>query len=123
VIDDGRYRAAVRAGRPDRRPLFTRLGADRAEWPDGSSERIDVVLLATGYRPHLPFLDGSGALDADGVPMHTGGVSSAVPGLGFVGLERQRSFASATLRGVGRDAAHVLGALSRRPARRATARR
>jgi putative flavoprotein involved in K+ transport len=123
VIDDGRYRAAIRAGRPDHRPLFTRLDDDQVVWADGTSERVEVVLLATGYRPHLPFLDGAGALDAYGVPMHIGGASSAVPGLGFVGLERQRSFASATLRGVGRDAAHVLGALLRRPARRALARR
>lgn len=122
VIDDGRYRTAIRAGRPDHRPLFTRLDGDRVVWPDGTSERVDVVLLATGYRPHLPFLDGTGALDAYGVPMHTGGVSTAVPGLGFVGLERQRSFASATLRGAGRDAGHVLGTLQRQPARRTVAR-
>jgi putative flavoprotein involved in K+ transport len=120
VIDDGRYRAALRAGRPDHRPLFARLDGDRAVWSDGASERVDTVLLATGYRPHLPFLDGTGALDAYGVPMHEGGLSTAVPGLGFVGLERQRSFASATLRGVGRDAAHVLSAL--RPARHAATR-
>jgi putative flavoprotein involved in K+ transport len=43
-------------------------------------------------------------------------VSSTVPGLGFVGLERQRSFASATLRGVGRDAVHVLKTLARQSA-------
>jgi putative flavoprotein involved in K+ transport len=122
VIDDGRYRAAIRAGRPDHRPLFTRLDGDRAVWPDGTSERVDVLLLATGYRPDLRFLDDAGALDAYGVPMHEGGVSTAVPGLGYVGLERQRSFASATLRGVGRDAAHVLGALRRRPARSAVVR-
>ncbi|GAA3944498.1 flavin-containing monooxygenase [Actinoplanes auranticolor] len=122
VIDDGRYRAAIEAGRPDHRPLFTRLDGNRAVWPDGTSERVDVVLLATGYRPHLPFLSDAGALDAYGVPMHDGGVSTAVPGLGFVGLERQRSFASATLRGAGRDAAHVLDALLRRPAASAVAR-
>jgi putative flavoprotein involved in K+ transport len=90
-------------------------------WADGTGEPVDVVLLATGYRPHLPFLDGVGALDAYGVPMHHGGVSRAVPGLGFVGLERQRSFASATLRGVGGDAAHVLHALHQ-PARSPAAR-
>ncbi|GAA3347162.1 ArsO family NAD(P)H-dependent flavin-containing monooxygenase [Amorphoplanes nipponensis] len=123
VIDDGRYRAAIRAGRPDHRPCPARLDGDRAWWPDGSSERVDVVLLATGYRPHLPFLREAGALDAAGAPRHDGGVSTTVPGLGYVGLERQRSFASATLRGVGRDAAHVLGVLRRRAARPAAARR
>jgi putative flavoprotein involved in K+ transport len=75
-----------------------------------------VVLLATGYRPSLAYLAGTGALDAAGNPVHDGGVSRTVPGLGYVGLERQRSFASATLRGVGRDAAHVLGVLADRRA-------
>ncbi|MBG0566600.1 flavin-containing monooxygenase [Actinoplanes aureus] len=122
VIDDGRYRAAIRSGRPDHRPLFQRLDQDRVVWADGVSERVDVVLLATGYRPQLPYLAGTGALDVQGAPVHAGGVSATVPGLAYVGLERQRSFASATLRGVGRDAAHVLGhLLRRRPGRHAAA--
>jgi putative flavoprotein involved in K+ transport len=121
VIDDGRYRAAVRAGRPDHRPLFERFDGDRVVWADGATERVDVVLLATGYRPDLPYLARTGALDEHGVPVHVGGLSTVVPGLGFVGLERQRSLASATLRGVGRDAAHVLDGLLRRPGRHAVA--
>jgi len=109
--DDGRYRAAVAAGKPDHRPL-ARLDGDGVVWADGIRERVDAVILATGFRPDLPFLNGSAALDDRGNPLHDGGVSTTVPGLGFVGLERQRSFASATLRGVGRDAAHVLKALA-----------
>jgi putative flavoprotein involved in K+ transport len=112
VLDDGRYRAAIRRGRPDHRPLFTRVDGDAVLWRDGSWEKVDVVLLATGYRPELRYLAGTGALDAAETPLHDGGVSATVPGLGFVGLERQRSFASATLRGVGRDAAHVLSLLT-----------
>jgi putative flavoprotein involved in K+ transport len=115
VIDDGRYRAAVAAGRPDHRPLFTRLDGDSVMWSDATRERVDAIILATGFRPSLPFLNGTAALDDAGVPMHTGGVSTTVPGLGYVGLERQRSFASATLRGVGRDATHVLKAFARQP--------
>ncbi|MET8148818.1 flavin-containing monooxygenase [Actinoplanes sp. NPDC049668] len=120
VIDDGRYRTAVRAGKPDRLPLFTRLDGDRVVWADGTRERVDTVILATGFRPDLPFLGGTAALDGAGAPLHAGGVSMTVPGLGYVGLERQRSFASATLRGVGRDAIHVLRALARQgsPAQR-----
>ncbi|MEU7901593.1 NAD(P)/FAD-dependent oxidoreductase [Actinoplanes sp. NPDC049118] len=120
VIDDGRYRTAVRAGTPDHRPLFTRLDGDGVVWADGTRERVDAVILATGFRPDLPFLDDTAALGDAGAPLHHGGVSSTVPGLGYVGLERQRSFASATLRGVGRDATHVLKALARQavPAQR-----
>ncbi|PWK39779.1 flavin-containing monooxygenase [Actinoplanes xinjiangensis] len=123
VIDDGRYRAALSAGRPDHRPLPQRFDGDRVVWADGTSERVDVVLLATGYRPDLPYLTGTGAVDAHGVPPHDAGVSTVLPGLGFVGLERQRSFASATLRGVGRDAAFVLDRLLRRAGRHVAAAR
>ncbi|WP_433789635.1 flavin-containing monooxygenase [Actinoplanes sp. CA-252034] len=117
VIDDGRYRAAVSVGRPDHRPLPQRFDDNRVVWSDGTSEPVDVVLLATGYRPDLPYLAGTGAVDEHGVPRHDGGVSTALPGLGFVGLERQRSFASATLRGVGRDAEFVLDRVLRRAGR------
>ncbi|WP_184585329.1 flavin-containing monooxygenase [Lipingzhangella halophila] len=111
VLDDGRQRAAVEAGRPDRRPMFTRVIADGVEWSDGAREPVDTVILATGYRPALGFLEGTPAVDEHGAPRHRKGVSTTVPGLGYVGLEFQRSFSSATLRGVGRDARYVLGRL------------
>ena len=46
-------------------------------------------------------------------PRQCRGLSTVHPGLGFVGLEWQRSFASATLRGVGRDARYVVRRLLR----------
>ena len=52
-----------------------------------------------------------------GRPLHRAGLSTTVPGLGFVGLEYQRSIASATVRGVGRDAEHVIERLRREHAR------
>jgi putative flavoprotein involved in K+ transport len=97
--------------------MFTRLGGERVRWADGIDEEVDVVLFATGFRPALSHLDslrgahGKGALDGDGMPVHRYGVSENVRGLGFVGLEWQRGLASATLRGVGSDAAHVLARL------------
>ncbi|MDO0934440.1 NAD(P)/FAD-dependent oxidoreductase [Streptomyces sp. DG2A-72] len=51
VIDDGRYRAAVAAGAPDRRPVFTRIDGAKVTWTDGATEDVDAILLATGYRP------------------------------------------------------------------------
>jgi putative flavoprotein involved in K+ transport len=107
VNDDGRYRAAVQVGRPDQRRMFTTVEGDAVVWPDGTRERVDTILLATGYRPALSYLD----------PVergHSRGVSTVHPGLGYVGLEWQRSFASATLRGVGRDAHYVVRRLLRR---------
>jgi putative flavoprotein involved in K+ transport len=112
VLDDGRYRAALAAGQPDRRPMFRTLTEEAVVWSDGTMEPVEVVLLATGFRPTLPHLAGLGALKPDGRPLHRGGVG-VVPGLGYVGLEWQRSHASATIRGVGRDAAYVLRQLDR----------
>ncbi|MWA14585.1 flavin-containing monooxygenase [Streptomyces sp. BA2] len=113
VIDDGRYRAALDSGNPDRRPLFTRLDGDTVVWADGTRERADAVILATGFRPDVAYLAGTGALDERGAPLHRAGVSTSVPGLGYVGLEYQHNNASASLRGVGRDAAYVLRKLVR----------
>ncbi|WTB44412.1 NAD(P)-binding domain-containing protein [Streptomyces sp. NBC_00827] len=104
VIDDGRYRAAVAAGAPDRQPLFTGADGSKVTWADGSTEEVDTILLATGYRPDLGYLAPLGALDVRGHPLHREGVSTTHAGLAYVGLEWQRSLSSNSLRGVGRDA-------------------
>lgn len=113
VLDTGQYQAALTANRPDRRPLFARYTADGVVWDDGTEEAIDAVILATGYRPNLDYLAGLDALQPDGRPHQRWGISLAVPGLAFVGLSGQRTLASATLRGVGRDAAPVVAHLRR----------
>ncbi|MGW0501165.1 flavin-containing monooxygenase [Streptomyces sp. NPDC003007] len=107
VIDDGHYRAAVADGAPDRRELFTDAEGSKVTWADGSAEAVDTILLATGYRPDLPYLAPLGALDGTGHPLHRDGASSVRPGLAFTGLEWQRSLSSNSLRGVGRDAARA----------------
>ncbi|WP_243717603.1 NAD(P)-binding domain-containing protein [Actinomadura sp. KC345] len=121
VMDTGTYRDTVASGNPDRRPMFDRLDGDQVIWSDATREPIDAVLLATGYRPGVDYLAGLGALDEHGTPSHRAGVSTTVPGLGYVGLEWQRSFASATLRGVGADARHVLTRLLKRSRRNGAA--
>jgi putative flavoprotein involved in K+ transport len=112
VLDTGRYRAAVESGPLDRRPMFTSFTNDGVIWADGTAEPLDVVIMATGYRPNLGYLRALGALDSSGAPVHSGGVSTTHPGLVYVGLEFQRSFASNTLRGAYRDAEYVTGTLS-----------
>ncbi|WP_246148760.1 flavin-containing monooxygenase [Nonomuraea turkmeniaca] len=111
VLDEGVYRQALLNGRVDRRPMFTRLDGDAVVWAAGHRERVDVVLPATGYRPHLDYLHGLGALDDSGHPRHDRGLSTTHPGLGFLGLEWQRNPASNSLRGVGRDARYLVGKL------------
>lgn len=58
----------------DRRPMFTRIEPDGVRWADGSFERVDVILWATGFRPaithlaplHLRSAAGGIQLDRDG---------------------------------------------------------
>ncbi len=108
VSDAGRYQAAIETGALERRPMFTALDGNTVVWDDGTREPVDAVLLATGYRPDLGYLRGLGALGPDDSPLHSGGISTTHPGLVYLGLEFQRSFASNTLRGVARDAGYVV---------------
>jgi putative flavoprotein involved in K+ transport len=112
VVDTGKYRHALESRQLDRRPMFAGFGTDGVVWPDGTSERVDTVVFATGYRPDLGYLRPLGALDTEGMPLHTGGISATHPGLVYLGLEFQRSFSSNTLRGVHRDAEHVVTPLA-----------
>ncbi|UBU14014.1 flavin-containing monooxygenase [Nonomuraea gerenzanensis] len=112
VLDTGDYAASLSDGRMDRRPMFSGFEGHQVVWADGSRESVDVVIYATGYLPCLGYLAPLGALDAHGLPLHAGGISITHPGLAYVGLEFQRSFASNTLRGVHRDAEHIAAPLA-----------
>lgn len=112
VLDTGDYRKAIDSGRVERRPMFRAFDGDCVIWADGDRERVDAVILATGYRPNLGYLEPLGALDENGLPLHAEGVSTTHPGLVYLGLEFQRSFASNTVRGVSRDAEFVVGPLT-----------
>lgn len=108
VYDDGRYQAAVESGNPDPRPMFQRITEKGVIWADGTEEAIDTILYATGFeRRTTPYLADLGALDAQHIPLERKGVSTVVDGLFYVGLEGQIAPASATLRGVSRDARYV----------------
>ncbi|WP_309223285.1 NAD(P)/FAD-dependent oxidoreductase [Micromonospora sp. CP22] len=111
VLDTGVYRDALACGLLSRRDMFTAFAPDGVIWADGTPEPVDAVIFATGYRPDLAYLTPLGALD-QGAPRQVGGISTTHPGLVYLGLEFQRSFASNTLRGVGRDATHVMTALA-----------
>ncbi|RED76040.1 flavin-containing monooxygenase [Cohnella phaseoli] len=107
VNDPGPYQTRIAEGKPNQQSMFTSFYEEGVIWPDGTKEAVDTIIFATGYRPNLPYLQGINALDADGRPLHQAGISH-VPGLYYVGLEGQRSFASATLRGVGPDAKFIV---------------
>jgi putative flavoprotein involved in K+ transport len=113
VLDTGRYQAAFATGQLERRPMFHGLYEQGVVWSNGQAEAFDSVIFATGYQPNVTYLEGLGVLDATGKPQHQYGLSTVIPGLAFVGLEYQRSYSSATLRGVGPDAAIIVRQISR----------
>ena len=50
----------IASGAVQKRALLVRLHADgAAEFADGTREAVDVVLFATGYHFHFPFLEGA----------------------------------------------------------------
>lgn len=108
VYDDGHYQAAVKAGNPDPRPMFTEITKTGVLWSDGVEETIDTIIYATGFsKSNKAYLANLDALDAKGVPLEHKGVSTTVRGLFYIGLEGQIAPASATLRGVSRDARYI----------------
>ncbi|SOD62651.1 putative flavoprotein involved in K+ transport [Streptomyces zhaozhouensis] len=113
VLDDGTYRNALEKGGVDRREMFNALTEEGVIWADGTRETVDAVIWATGYRHRYPYLTGTPALDDRHRPLQRLGVSTTVPGLGYVGIEFQRGFASNSLRGAARDAKYVLTRLRR----------
>ncbi|RBY87870.1 SDR family NAD(P)-dependent oxidoreductase [Blastococcus sp. TF02A-30] len=52
-----RVPALVAEGRILARPGISRFAGDRVEFADGSSDEVDVIIWATGYRAVVPFLD------------------------------------------------------------------
>jgi putative flavoprotein involved in K+ transport len=111
ITDSVGFQKTLASGLIDVRPMFTSLDGDHVVWNHHRRERVDAVILATGYRPSLGYLRGLGALDPGGAPLHAGGISATHLGLVYLGLEYQRSFASNTLRGVSTDATAVIAPL------------
>ncbi|MGZ3666265.1 MAG: flavin-containing monooxygenase [Ktedonobacterales bacterium] len=62
---------------------FTDTGV---RFADGREEALDVVVLATGYRPALGYLEGVVSLDAAGFPVLDDLRASGIPNLYFVGM-------------------------------------
>lgn len=110
VLDDGTYKEALEKGGVDRREMFHR--PPRTAW---------CGRTAPGKRSTPPSGPPATAtatpeLDDQHRPLRRLGVFTTVPGLGYVGIESQRSFASNSLRGATRDAEYVLTRCGAHPA-------
>ncbi|GHG53556.1 oxidoreductase [Sinomonas cellulolyticus] len=71
---------------------------------DGTVLDVANVLWCTGYRGDYSFLPVGVQIGTDGFPAEHDGAADGVPGLYFVGLMFQRTFASHLVGGVGKDA-------------------
>jgi Flavin-binding monooxygenase-like len=78
---------AVRRGDVVVKPAIDRLSGDRVRFVDGSEERIDHIVYATGYRISLPFMSSS-LVSANGrdLPLYRRIVPPGLDGLYFVGF-------------------------------------
>ncbi len=69
------------------KPNVRELRGDQVAFDDGSNERIDAIILATGYRTSFPFLDRALFEVTDGVPaLYRRMTPPQLRGLYFVGL-------------------------------------
>jgi putative flavoprotein involved in K+ transport len=79
------------------------------ELEDGQVLNVSNIVWATGFLHEYPWIQlGQDVIDEKGWPIHERGVSSAVPGLYFMGLPFQYSAASPLIGGVGPDAKYVV---------------
>jgi putative flavoprotein involved in K+ transport len=73
---------------------------------DGRALKVSVVVWATGFRPDFGWIELP-ILGQDGYPLQHRGVVESAPGLYFLGLPFQHTFASAVIGGVGKDARYI----------------
>jgi dimethylaniline monooxygenase (N-oxide forming) len=75
-------------GRVTPKPNVERLMGDRVRFADGSEERIDRIVYATGYRINMPFLAPEliGATEDNRFPLFRRVVPPDIPNLYFIGL-------------------------------------
>ncbi len=83
---------------------FDHATEDSLVWADGRVEKVDVIILCTGFKPELQHVLNLGVVDADGKTATEETKSKLVEGMWFVGYGNWTGFASATLIGVGRSA-------------------
>lgn len=100
---------SLRAGTVRLKGGIEELRPGAVRFADGSTLPADAIVLATGFRPAVGFLDGLVRRDACGFPLRVDRVTSAdAPGLFFVG---HRYDIRGALYNIGRDAVRAASAV------------
>jgi putative flavoprotein involved in K+ transport len=97
----------------ERVPRVIGARAGRPVLDDGRALDVANVVWCTGFHPGFSWIDLP-VFAQGGEPLHERGIVPTQPGLYFVGLHFLYSMSSSMIHGVGRDAAHVVDAISRR---------
>jgi len=103
LIAAGIERVARVVGVQDGKPLLA----------DNRTLEVANVIWCTGYNPGFSWIDLP-VFDEKGRPMHERGIVHRIPGMYFVGLHFLYAMSSATLIGIGRDAAYIANAIKQR---------
>lgn len=80
-----RIAAAIQRGVLAPRPMFDHLEREAVVWPDGSRERIDAVVWATGFRPDIRHLSPLHLHEKAGGVQVTSGAAERDPRIFFAG--------------------------------------
>ena len=74
-------------------PLLTHVDANVAHFKDGTSGRVDAIILCTGYQHHFPFLPDDLRLKTRNrlatADLYKGVVYVHIPKLFFIGMQDQ----------------------------------
>lgn len=97
----------IKAGQIRRIPRIMHADSQGLHDASGRSHNPKTVIWATGFRNDFTWIDIDDALDDRSQPQHERGISTTVPGLGFIGLPGLHTKGSGFLGFVGRDAEHL----------------
>lgn len=97
----------TKTGKVRRIPRIVNADSQGLHDASGRAHHPTTVIWATGFRNDFTWIDIDGALDDRGQPQHERGISTTVPGLGFIGLPGLHTKGSGFLGFVGRDAEHL----------------
>lgn len=104
---DNGFRKYRKQGLVEVQGPVTKFNGRQAMFADGWTARYDVVVLATGFRFHMPFLPAEIERASGGQPLADDGQCRSWPGLYFVGIPCSRTVASEFLHGMAADAPKV----------------
>jgi putative flavoprotein involved in K+ transport len=98
-VKEARSRKVLNSFRP-----FDHFTEDSLVWENGHEEKVDVIILCTGFKAALKHLEPLNIINAEGKIDTDGTQAKNIEGLWLVGYGNWTGFASATLIGVGRSA-------------------